>query len=171
MSSRLTRTLLKLYPRRIRDRYGDELLDLQDELRAQGEVSRLRLVRDMLVGALVIRPARRTYLTAGAVLVIGGLAMAGTILGGGTGAPARASHHKVRLAVPAVTANPYGSCFVAGGSPCSRAPCTQYTGRPASEVVAAYDWLPVKRSRRPATARRCAAYPHVHPYRPVFVGG
>ncbi len=52
MSSRLTRTLLKLYPRRIRNRYGDELLDLQDELRAQDDVSRTHLIRDMLAGAL-----------------------------------------------------------------------------------------------------------------------
>jgi hypothetical protein len=35
MSSGLTRTLLRLYPRRIRDRYGGELLDLEDELMAQ----------------------------------------------------------------------------------------------------------------------------------------
>ena len=33
MSSRLMRALLKLYPRRIRKRYGDELLDLQSEPR------------------------------------------------------------------------------------------------------------------------------------------
>lgn len=31
MSSRLMRTLLKLYPRRIRNRYGDELLELEDK--------------------------------------------------------------------------------------------------------------------------------------------
>lgn len=37
MSSRLMRMLLKLYPRRIRNRYGDELLDLQSELEAQGD--------------------------------------------------------------------------------------------------------------------------------------
>jgi hypothetical protein len=46
MSSRLMRTLLKLYPRRIRNRYSDELLDLENELRAQGEVSRTRLIRE-----------------------------------------------------------------------------------------------------------------------------
>jgi hypothetical protein len=59
MSSRLTRTLLKLYPRRIRNRYGDKLLELQDELRAQDDVSRTRLIRDMIAGALLVRPARR----------------------------------------------------------------------------------------------------------------
>ncbi|HZO78837.1 MAG TPA: hypothetical protein VFB39_12410 [Solirubrobacteraceae bacterium] len=188
MSSRLTRTLLKLYPRRIRDRYGDELLELQDELRAQGEFSRLRLVRDMLVGALVIRPARGTYLATGAVLVVGGLAIAGIFIGGvpgsparAPGSPARAFRHSVRLEVPTVTANPYGSCLVAGGSSCSRAPCVQYTGQPSSEGAVAYAWLPAKRSRRraprrratagPATAGRCAAYPQTRPNRPVFVGG
>lgn len=81
MSSRLTRTLLKLYPRRIRNRYGDELLDLQDELRAQDDVSRTRLIRDMLAGALLVRPARRAYLVIGAVLVIGGLVVAGAAIG------------------------------------------------------------------------------------------
>lgn len=88
------RTLLKLYPRRIRNRYSDELLDLENELRAQGEVSRTRLIRDMLAGALLIRPTRqRARLVTGAVLVIVGLAMAGTIIGGrGTDSPARASH-------------------------------------------------------------------------------
>jgi len=82
MSSRLTRTLLKLYPRRIRNRYGDELLDLQDELRAQDDVSRTHLIRDMLAGALLVWPARRAYLMIGAVLVIGGLGVGGAAVGG-----------------------------------------------------------------------------------------
>jgi hypothetical protein len=47
MSSRLTRTLLKLYPRRILGRNGDELPDLEDELWAKGELSRTRLLSDM----------------------------------------------------------------------------------------------------------------------------
>jgi hypothetical protein len=108
MSSRLTRTLLRLYPRRIRDRYGEELLDLEDELRAHGEVSRTRLIRDMLTGALLIRLTRqRARLVVGAVLVVVGLAVTGTIIGGrGTGAPARASHPRVQLVAQTITAMP-----------------------------------------------------------------
>jgi hypothetical protein len=114
MSSRLTRALLKLYPRRIRNRYGEELLDLEDELRAQGEVSRTRLIRDMLAGALLIRPSRqRARLVTGAVLVVVGLVVADTVIGGrGTESPARASHPRVQLVAQTITAIPYGSCFV-----------------------------------------------------------
>ena len=120
MSSRLTRALLKLYPRRIRDRYGDELLELQDELRARGDVSRMRMVRDMLAGAFLIRRGRRAYLMIGAVLVIAGIATAGAMIGGrGTDLPARASRPKVRLAVQSIVAPPSASCFVGGGASCS----------------------------------------------------
>ena len=81
MSSRLTRALLKLYPRRIRSRYGDELLDLQDELRGQGNLSRTRLIRDTLAGAVLVRPVReRARLVITAILVIAGLATAGSII-------------------------------------------------------------------------------------------
>ena len=52
MSSRIARVLLKLYPRPVRDRYGRELLTLQADLRARGELSRGRLVWDMLAGSL-----------------------------------------------------------------------------------------------------------------------
>jgi hypothetical protein len=41
MSQRLGRVLLRLYPSRIRQRYGDELLDLQDRLRSEGDLSLL----------------------------------------------------------------------------------------------------------------------------------
>jgi len=117
MSSRLTRTLLKLYPRRIRNRYGDELLDLEDELRVQGKVSRTRLIRDMLTGALLIRPTRQRRASSPA--------RSSSSLdsqwphnhrGRGTDAPARASHPQVQLAAQSVTAIPYGSCFVVTGS-------------------------------------------------------
>jgi hypothetical protein len=128
MSSRLTRTLLKLYPRRIRNRYGEELLDLEDELRAQGKVSRTRLIRDMLTGALLIRPTRqRARLVTGAVLVIVGLVVAGTIIGRrGTDAPARASHPRVQLAalVAQTERAMPNTCPVAAGSSCSLTPCT-----------------------------------------------
>lgn len=171
MSSRLTRTLLKLYPRRIRDRYGDELLDLQDELRAKGDVSRMRLIADMLAAALLVRPARRACLTIGALLVIGGLAMASAIISGrGPGTPARASRPQVRLVVQSATANPYRTCSVAGGSSCSLAPCSQFAAQPSAEGAVAYSSPPPTQSRPRVTATRCARYPHVRPHRPIFVG-
>jgi hypothetical protein len=172
MSSHLTRTLLKLYPRRIRNRYGDELLDLQDELRAQDHISRTRLICDMLAGALLVRPARRAYLVIGAVLVIGGLATAGTIIGGhGTDSPARTSYFQVRLAAQNHYVIPYGSCFVADGSACSLTPCTEFTGRSSSEGAVAYSNASAARRRPRLAGTRCTAYPHVHPERPVFVSG
>jgi hypothetical protein len=165
------RTLLKLYPRRIRNRYGDELLDLEDELRAQGEVSRTRLIQDMLAGALLIRPARRrARLVTGAVLVIVGLAIAGTIIGGpGANSPARASHPQVRLAAQSLTAIPYGSCFVATGSSCSLAPCTEFTGQTSVQDAVAHSRMPATQRRPRLTGTRCAAYPHARPQHLVFV--
>lgn len=171
MSSRLTRTLLKLFPRRIRDRYGDELLDLQDELRAKGDVSRMRLIGDMLAAALLVRPGRRTCLTIAALLVLGGLAMTGAIISArGTGTPVRASRPYVPLAVPSATANPYRTCSVAGGSSCSLAPCSQFAAQPSTEGAVAYGSPPPTRGRPRVTATRCARYPHVQPRRPIFVG-
>jgi hypothetical protein len=171
MSSRLARTLLKLYPRRVRDRYGDELLDLQDELSAQGDVSRKRLARDMLAGALLARPVSRARLITGAVLVIGALALAGTIIGGrGTDSPAPASHPRVRLATKSINVMPYGSCFVAGGSSCSVTPCHEFTGRPSAEGAVVYNNPPAaRRLPRPGTTR-CAEYPRAGSHHTVFVG-
>jgi hypothetical protein len=166
------RTLLKLYPRRIRNRYGDELLDLEDELRARGEVSRTRLIRDMLAGALLVRPARRARLVLGAVLVIGGLAMAGTIIGGrGTDSPARASHPQVRRTAQILTlpAMPYGSCFVASGSSCSLTPCTEFISRSSAEDAVAHSSVPATQRRPRLTGTRCAAYPHARPEDLVIV--
>jgi hypothetical protein len=171
MSSRLARTLLKLYPRRVRDRYGDELLDLQDELRARGDVSRKRLVRDMLAGALLARPVSRVHLIARAVLVIGALALAGTIIGGrGTDSPAPASHPRVRFATKSINVMPYGSCFVAGSSSCSVTPCSEFTGRPSVGGAVVYSSPPAGRSLpRPGTTR-CAEYPRAGHHHTVFVG-
>ena len=170
MSSRLARALLKLYPRRVRDRYGDELLDLQDELRAQGDVSRKRLVRDMLAGALAARPVSRAHLITGVVLVVGALALAGTIVGGrGTDSPAPASHPRV-LATKNINVIPYGSCFVAGGSSCSVTPCSEFTGRSSVEGAVVYSSPPAARSLpRPGTTR-CTKYPRVGSHHTVFVG-
>lgn len=109
MSSGLTRALLKLYPRPFRDRYGDELFDLQDELRAQGDVSRMHLIRDMLAGAVLVRPARRAYLMImlGGVLVIVGLAVGGAAIAGlGVRSPASASDPQAIAVVPPATLAP-----------------------------------------------------------------
>ncbi len=164
------RTLLKLYPRRIRDRYGDELLDLEDELRAQGEVSRARLIRDMLAGALLIRPTRqRARLVTGAVLVIAGLAMGGAVISrGGANLPARASHPHARLA-QTVIATPYGSCFVAAGSSCSLAPCTEFTGQTSAGHTVAHSGVPATQRQARRTRTRCVAYPHGRARYPVYV--
>jgi hypothetical protein len=162
MSSRLTRTLLKLYPRRVRDRYGEELLDLEDELRAQGEVSRTRLIRDMVTGVLLIRLAhRRARLVTGAVLVAVGLVVAGTVIGGrGTDAPARASHPRVQRVTQTITAMPNSTCPVAAGSSCSLTPCTEFISRPSDEDAVARSSVPtIQRPRRP-TGTRCPAHSH-----------
>lgn len=170
MSSRLTRTLLKLYPRRIRDRYGEELLDLEDELRAHGEVSRPRLIRDMLTGALLIRHTRqRARIVTGAVLVAVGLAVAATVIGGrGTDSPARASQHRVQLVAQTATAMPYKVCSVAAGSSCSLTPCTEFIGRSSGEDAVARSSVPTIQRPRPA-GTRCPAHPHAGPQSAVLM--
>ena len=170
MSSRLTRTLLKLYPRRVRDRYGEELLDLEDELRAQGEVSRMRLIRDMVTGAFLIRVTRqRARIVTGAVLVVVGLVVAGTVIGGrGTDAPARASRPRVQLTAQYVPANPYGACPVAAGSSCSLMPCTEFIGRSSDEDAVARSSVPTIQRPRP-TGTRCPAHPHAGPQSAVLM--
>ncbi len=188
MSSRFMRTLLKLYPRRIRKRYGEELLDLQDELSAQGQVSRARLIRDMLAGALLVRN-RRTVLAA-AVIVIAGLAAAGTMIGGASHAPVRVaviaapSHPRARPTARALkaTRSQTQSCFVGGGSSCSVRPCTEFIAQAASEVAASAGSVSATASATaPASAKaralvvpgfaptRCTAYPNVRNHRRVFV--
>ena len=167
MSSRATRALLKLYPRRIRDRYGDELLDLEDELRAHGDVSRARLIRDMLTGALLIRTNhQRARLAIGAVLVVGGLAVAGAMLGErGTDSLARPSHPRVQLEAQTVMPAPYGACPVAAGSSCSVTPCAEFIDRSADNGVTAQPNVPTIRRRPPhlITASRCPAQRHKGP--------
>lgn len=88
MSRRWRRALLRLYPSRIRRRYGDEVLELQDQLRAEGELSRRRLIRDALVGALLARSLRQRASVLGAVAVLVAVVVAGVELTG--------SHHRGR---------------------------------------------------------------------------
>jgi hypothetical protein len=81
MSSPLMRALLRLYPRRVRKRYGDELLDLQDELSAHAGVSRARLIQDMVAGALVVRRVRSVWLAISVALMIAVIVVLGVALG------------------------------------------------------------------------------------------
>jgi hypothetical protein len=171
MSSPLMRALLKLYPRPIRNRYGDELLDLQDELRTQGNLSRTRLIRDTFAGAVLVRPVReRARLVITAVPVIVGLAIAGSIIAGaGTGSPAQTSRPQARAVVPHVNATPYRSCFVATGSSCSLAACTQFTGQTSTQGAVVYDSEPAAERQQRLTKTRCASHALVLPQQPVFV--
>ena len=164
MSSRLMRTLLKLYPRQIRKRYGDELLDLQDEISAQGNVSHARLIQDMVAGALLARRARA----------------GGAIGGRGTDAPARPAHASVqathRRLVAAIAAQRLTvfshsqGCFVADGTSCSLKACTEYIASTASETpVVGSSTMPTPGTSR-VTKTRCTAYRRVKP-RHVFVSG
>lgn len=175
MSSRLTRILLKLYPRRIRNRYGDELLDLQDELRSQDSVSRALLVRDAIAGAVLVRTARqRARLLIPGVIVIVGLVSAGVIVArSGGDSPLRASHPQRRPVVQIANAAPYQTCFVATGSSCSVSPCAEFVNQASVQSAVLYSTEPVT-ERRPAAMRaRCVAYPrtqHAHAHA-LFVAG
>jgi hypothetical protein len=55
MRSRLFRLLVMLYPRRWRERYSEEIGDLSAELLVAGEVTRLRLVLELLGSAFAER--------------------------------------------------------------------------------------------------------------------
>jgi hypothetical protein len=171
MSSRLTRALLKLYPRRIRNRYGSELVDLQDELRSQGNLSRTGLIRDTLSGAVLVRSVReRARLVIAAVVVIVGLGVAGSIIAGaGPGSPAQTFRPQERAAAPHVNAAPYGSCFVATGSSCSLAACTQLTGQASTETAVVYSSEPATERRSRVAKTRCASHALILPQPPVFV--
>ena len=173
MSSRWTRALLKLYPRRIRSRYGDELLDLQDELRTQGNLSRTRLICDTLAGAVLVRPVReRARLVVAAILVMAGLAIAGSIIAAaGTSSRRQTSSSRGRAAVPQVNALPYGTCFVAAGSSCSLAACTQFTGQTSTRNTTSSGDDPAALRRTRRTNPRCASHALVVPQPPVFVRG
>ena len=136
MSSRLMRALLKLYPRRIRKRYGDELLDLQSELAAKGDLSRTRLIRDVFAGALLVRSSRqRAHVVIGAVLLMVGLAIAVTTISApGTNPPARASHPELRLAFTSPNPIPDGSRSAGSSSWSPTGTCT-FIDQPASTVA------------------------------------
>ena len=169
---RLLRLLLKLYPRRFRRRYGDELLDLQHELKAHAGVSPARLLVDLLAGALLVRPVRRTRLLIAAVCVIAGLTIAGPIIAGRSAHPS-AAYPQIRLTakrIPATSAS--RGCFVAAGSFCSLTPCTIFVAQPASEGAVAHPSTPGTQHRvplapAPVATPECVSSPHTAS--PVFV--
>jgi hypothetical protein len=179
MSSRLARTLLKLYPRWVRDRYGEELLALEDELSAHGERSRTRLIRDMLAGALVVRPTRhRVRLIIGAVCLATAVAGAALIIASRTmTGSARRSHS---AAIASLNRNrhapttigpiqPGGTCFVAADSSCSATPCSQFAGPTSTQDAADIRNASGTQRGRRVIAERCAAHPQILPQPPVFV--
>jgi hypothetical protein len=170
MSQRFGRMLLRLYPSRVRERYGDELLDLQTELRSEGELSLLRLTGDGITGALIARSATQRALILGGGLLVAGLIAAGTSLAGGGHRPlgdlsGSLRHPAVaRLAsTPSVRPSvPYGrSCLVSSGMSCSLRACSEYAASvpvrstPAAEVQARYQ----RDSRRTRAVCVSRAYP------------
>jgi hypothetical protein len=125
----------------------------------------------MLTGAFLIRITRqRARLVTGAVLVVVGLVVVGTVIGGrGTDAPARASHPRVQLVAQTVTAMPYSTCPVAAGSSCSLTPCTEFIGRSSDEDAVARSSVPTIQRARRVTGTRCPAHPHAGPQSAVLM--
>ena len=154
----MTRTLLKLYPRTIRDRYGSELLDLQDELAERDQLSRARLICDMVAGAVTLRLAHRRVpmMVAGPALIAAIIAAALHIASTGSPTP----HRPVALVAQTVPAAPNTTCEVAGGTPCSAPPCAEFIAQfstgtgvtPARRSAASHSQVKLG-SRCPATAR------------------
>ncbi len=138
MSQRRRRALLKLYPSRIRRRYGDELLELQDELRNQGEISTIRLIRDAIAGAFLVRSARQRGLILGSgVLLLAALIATGVALRGESshrgGLPIAFIATRADATRPAI---PYGqTCLVSSGSSCSLQGCSVFTTQPATQTA------------------------------------
>ena len=121
MSSRMTRTLLKLYPRAIRDRYGPELLDLQDELSERDQLPRTRLICDMVAGAVTLRLAhRRVPVTVAGLTMLAAIIVTIGLQTRSTGSPA---HRPVALVVQTVPVVPDTTCAISYSTPCSAPPC------------------------------------------------
>ena len=195
MSSRVTRTLLKLYPRRIQKRYGQELLDLEHEMLSHGDISRLRLIRDMLAGALVFWPTRqRTRLAA--FVVLGGLGLVvigAVIVDRGPGSSRRRADPQFALVAQAVPVIPSRSCEITAGSSCSATPCTELIGQstdattgtsslitttttttkrlatPATRSDAKRRGVPANQPAQPILGSRCTAQRHSVPHNAVVV--
>jgi hypothetical protein len=170
MSRQLMALLLRLYPRWVRERYGEELLELQRELRAKGDIGLLGSVRDLVAGALRVRPRAWRVGCAGGLAAVAGVAIAMSVAPGG---PIGARHRPVvRLAAVPKLQVP---CFVSGGRTCSVMGCSEYVDAAVPEAPVRVRPAPRGGPRRAVPvggARvRCTTYPRVHPQPPVFVGG
>lgn len=171
MSFRLTRLLLKLYPRAIRDRYGDELIELGTELKAEGDISRMGLIWDAFRGALALWPARsRRCLGACASLAIVVLAIAGTSIGSRQ-TRATASRLRVPSHAPNAFVAPGASCFVGAGSSCSQSPCTEFADKGSAAAAVVRLSVTAVRQRSPSARTRCIRYPRTQGGRALYVGG
>lgn len=158
MSPSLTRMLRKLYPRHVRERYGDELLDLQDELRARGEISRAGLLRDAIMGAMLARSGRlRASLTLFAATAAVGLVITGFLVVSAGPTPAHPPTATPRRLAGTIIAKPepYLCLTTESGSSCSQGACTEYVElNPMTGRIVAYRTMPAdKRS----TQGKCIA--------------
>lgn len=84
--------LLRIYPRIWRERYGDELRDLVDEMVAKNEFSETRVTFGLLVSGLVervrsARLSRRTVVVAGMALAVVAVGVAAIMTGGSPKVP------------------------------------------------------------------------------------
>jgi len=163
MSQRLTRALLRLYPRGVRRRYGPELLDLQDQLSARGELSRFRLTRDAIYGAVLARSSRQRALFFSVAGVVLGLVVAGAILSWDIGHPRRSAESSARVvaavvAPPGRSSLPYGTACEIDSGACSLKACIVFISRastPASTGTSVRPAEPPSPRRRQAG---CAAH-------------
>jgi hypothetical protein len=163
MSTRLTRILRRLYPRSVRERYGDELLDLQRELRERGEISRAGLIRDAIAGAILARSSgRRAFVTVSAVTVLAVLALSGGLIAGGSRLGSSRSASGAPLAIAKIAPRPLpGHVCLVSGSPCSLPPCTHYIvvmNPTTGDIVSATPAVAADQ------AARCAASPTLRPH-------
>jgi hypothetical protein len=165
MSSRWARGLLRLYPRRIRERYGQELLDLQDELRARGELSRARLVRDTIVGAALSRSTRRRA-ALGAALLAAALALAIGLAPWGHTTRAVRALPVAQLAARSPAPLPHQTCPVDGGGSCSAVGCAELvtSSAPTLTTTVSRATHTTRPQRRVAAPRCLTTTPDLHPH-------
>ena len=168
MNPRWRRALLKLYPSGIRRRYGEELLDLQAELRNHGEISTIRLLRDAIAGAFLARSVRQRALILGGGLLLAALIASGVALRPGTshrtGPPIAVATLGVGNARPAM---PYGqTCLVSSGLSCSPRACAMFTAQPTT-VAHPTEATSVRRTQRAQPV--CVGVARAHRPRNGFV--
>jgi hypothetical protein len=169
MSSRVTRFMPKLYPRAIQDRYAQEMVELDDELKEHGDLSRPRLLWDMLGGALLLWRARsRQCVVAGAVLTIVGLTVLGTIRG--SEHPDRLPQRLDRqLRIPTASVASGAPCFV--GGPCPASPCPQFVEDGSINGGVSYSSVPLVAHPSRPTHANCVTYRPIQKRKTLYVGG